>query len=74
MYECDNGVFSLKNYFKEQVYILFEALTVFLNPPPENLTNVLSNKINILRVSGSIQATSLLINPYKPSVLFVGHR
>ena len=36
-------IFSIHNYFKEQIYILLEALIVFLNPPEENLTNCLSN-------------------------------
>ena len=40
----NTDVFSLQNYFKEQIYIVLEVLIVFLNPQSENQTNVLSNK------------------------------
>ena len=39
-----NDIFSQQNYFKEQIYLLLEALIVFLNPQSENLANVLSKK------------------------------
>ena len=39
-----NDIFSLQNYFKEQIYLLLEALIVFINPPSEKLANVVSKK------------------------------
>ena len=50
--EKNNGIFSIQIYFKDQIYIVIEALIVFLYPPSENLTNVLSNKSIIIRSSG----------------------
>ena len=42
----NNGIVSLQDHFKKQIYILLEALIVFLSPPSENLTNVMSNTNN----------------------------
>ena len=40
----NNEIFYLQDDIKEQIYILLEAMIVFLNPPSENLSNGLSNK------------------------------